>query len=735
MIGEWFLNRVKELSEAHRRLVITDKKGEGAFMLKYLPSRRYTILTASTAEEEMRVRIEAERDFREKNVVFYTPIPRRKLTALQEYASTCGCIVLDDMEAYIKSVLHEELGIHTHVDGRTLILAAKESHGKDENWWRGIAQGINNPLEPIRLIVDFLKDPVAFAKETDEEVYLLMHEEACKMTGKQKTNQTPEILATEFMKSLFEKSLDGSISGDLLNIYLTMADSEEMKDQLQVYIDGYELDASNYNPYKCYADHPFVAIDKQMFKLLSEKLKNNEDLAEDIRYIEQRLSSKKGLRYKSSWLKDVLVLLSYDLGNPHTISSLEEFASFYRDHFTPLDTAMRRIYVEWFNEPQVLRPVQEYYERFNKSMLDAWFELVGNYEQTQQGLLQKMFEEGREKTAVIVCDGLRLEMAEAIIKRKLPNDLTVERKTAWSKLPSVTPNGMSALYGMPSPIGDSTTKRYASLKNDVPDVEIISLINLNNGVTASKLVLLYGDIDHIGELKQMAALEEIANYEEKLYETIVELHRMGYTDIYITTDHGYVITGILDEADKVIAPPGAHVEDRFVTSDKPLSTSLIERNDVWSNGCYQYYARTDKPFVKGGPYGYSHGGLTPQECLIPAFHFSTKNIKVGLKVNIVNKSDLNAVTGQYYTINISGIGDASNVFEAERKIQLLYYSENGNEVSKSNIIKIKADTIFDFENTLSYDNLKVVVVDALTTEQLDSCIIKKSSSRDLDDLF
>lgn len=735
MIGQWFLDKVKELTDAHHRLVITDTQGDGAFLLDYLPARRYIVLTASKPSEERRVRTEAERDYREKNVIFYTTIPQKKLSALQEYAATCGCIVLDDMEAYIKRTLHEELALHTQVDGRTLLLAAKMSKGRDENWWRGIATGINNPLQPTQLITDFLKSPKSFAQESDSDVYVVMHEEACKIAGKPKTNQTPEVLAAEFMASLFSKLLDGTADSELLDIYYAMADSEEMKEQLQAYIDDFKIQVSGMNLYTCNPDHPFVAIDKEMFRHLAVKLKQHEDITDDRRYIAQRLASKKALRYKPSWLKEVGLLLDFNIGQPHLISSLPQLAEYYRDTFAPLDTAMRRIYVEWQNEPDVLRPVQEYYEMQNKLMLDAWFGLTDRYEQTQQGLLKKMFDQGRNKTAVIVCDGLRLEMAEAIAKRKFHSGISIGKTTAWSKLPSVTPNGMSALYGLPSAIGENTAKRQAALKQDVPDVEIMPLDKLNNSVTASKLVLTYGNIDEIGETLQMSGLAEISGYEEKLYVSIQQLLRMGYNDVFLTTDHGYVITGILDEADKVPAPAALFLDERFAVAENPVACGLIERNDVWINGSYQYYASTDKPFRTKGKYGYAHGGMTPQECLIPAYHFAEKNVKMGLKVSISNKTELNAVTGQFYTIKLTGTGDMNDMFESERKVQLLFYREDGSEDSKSSIINIKADAVQDFENTMNASQLKVVVIDARTTEQLDVCVIKKSVSRDIDDLF
>jgi hypothetical protein len=93
------------------------------------------------------------------------------------------------------------------------------------------------------------------------------------------------------------------------------------------------------------------------------------------------------------------------------------------------------------------------------------------------------------------------------------------------------------------------------------------------------------------------------------------------------------------------------------------------------------------------------------------------------------------VTGQFYTIKLAGTGDMNNMFESERKVQLLFYREDGSEDSKSSIINIKADAVLDFENTMNASQLKVVVIDARTTEQLDVCVIKKSVSRDIDDLF
>lgn len=735
MIEKWFNNRVRSLIDGHHRLVITDTRGKGAFLLDLLPPRRYMVLSASTPIDELRVKIETERDYADKNVIFYTTIAKADLTSLQEYAVTCGCIVLDDMEAFIKNVLYQELGINSQVDGRTLLFAAKMGKGKDENWWRAVAQGITNPLNPEDLILKFLKAPVDYARLTDGDIFKIMQEEACHLAGKPVTEQAPQVLATEVMNAMLSQLVTGTISEKFLEIYYKMADSEEMSEPLLLYISDFTL-PHNLDPLQTHPDHPFVEVDRMAFRRLSQLLRLGENTEGVLDYIQKRLASDKAKRFKPRWLNEVKVLLKFNLGTPHLITSLDDFAVYYRDTFARLDTAMRRIYVQWLNEPDVLRPIQEKYEQFNKSMLEHWFELSSNYQQTQQGILAKTFQQNQGKTAIIVCDGLRLEMAHAVSLKKY-SAITRTCDMAWSKLPSVTPNGMSALYGLDSADGDSTAKRREALRTIVPDVEIMPLANLNASVTSQRLVLTYGDIDTIGEHKQLEGLKDIAAYEIELYDKIRVLLQMGYDHVFLTTDHGYVITGLLDEADKQPLIDGVFVNDRFLTSNDDTINygAYIRRNDPWPGGAYQFYARTDKPFRTKGPYGYAHGGFTPQECLIPIYGFHQENQNAGLKVTIANKTELGAVTGQYYSIKLHGAGDTANVFESERKVRLLFYDNLGHEQSAPMIITINANETKINEFSLSDNKMKVVVVDAETTEQLDSCTIKKSTSRDIDDLF
>ena len=268
-------------------------------------------------------------------------------------------------------------------------------------------------------------------------------------------------------------------------------------------------------------------------------------------------------------------------------------------------------------------------------------------------------------------------------------------------------------------------------------MEIMQLDMLNEGTTAHKLVLNYGDIDQVGEKKQLSGLKDIDNYETELREKIRMLFRLGYEKVVLTTDHGFVITGILDEADKEPRPNGhiQKIEERYVLAENPLPPSnLIQREGKYFDSHYQYYARTDKPFVTRGAYGYAHGGFTPQECIIPVYELTKKNDDFTFGIAISNKNELRNITGNYFTVKLKADKCDESLFTQERKIKVMLFA--GNKLVDGNALhSMKPGDTFcqEYEWVDGID--KVVITDKQTAAQIDSCEIKKSSSRDIDDLF
>ncbi|MBR0492950.1 MAG: PglZ domain-containing protein [Muribaculaceae bacterium] len=733
MIGFWFKEDVERILAEHRYVVVTDANGEGDFLLKYLPEDIKQI-PISNEYSEIEAKYLAESEYADSPVLFYARKKAVQLTFLQEYVQTGGLLVLDDMEAYIKQKLFEATGRNTHLAKDKLLLAAKLSEGKNMNWWQSVADGITEPLRLEDWLLDFLHAPVATQGKMDETVWNVFRSEVYRLIDKPQTEQPAEAMAQEVVNTILQSLADNTIEGLLLEVYYQWADSTEKIDTLRKYADNYALPA-DINPLKAHPNHPFAPLDRQLMMMLSNAMKLHQDTKGLTKFIKQRTQDRKAKAFKPLWLLSVLQLCTFKVEGLGQVDTYQDMATYYRLHFASLDTAMRRIYTAWLNEPATLRPLQEHYTILNNELLTYWFGINDKYIATQKDIVMNALS-GDIRTAVIVCDGLRLEIAEAIVNGITDKNVKIDRKTALTVLPSVTENGMSALFGCSEPTMNAQS-RFNTLKSIYDDVVIMPLNMLNDSVTAQRLVLNYGDIDEVGEKKQMGALKDITNYEPELREKIAHLFRLGYNKIVLTTDHGFVLTGLLDEADKEPRPEGniLKIEERFVLTEEPLTTSnLIERAGRYFNSNYQYYAKTDKPFKTTGRYGYSHGGFTPQECIIPAYELNIETNNMALGVMISNKKELKAVIGNYFTVKLLAEGCESDLFRNERKVKLLLFAGN-KMVSGNQIFSMKpGETIHaEFEMTRGID--KVVLVDKETSVQIDSCNIIKSASRDLDDLL
>lgn len=732
MIDKWFNEEIQTAFAEHRYIVITDAKGEGELMLKFLP-QEIRVLSVKDDWSELEAKYHAEATYANDKIVFYTKKKADALNFLQEYVQTAGLLVLDDMEAYIKTKLLDTVGKNTHIGHDKLLLAAKLSEGKSLNWWQSVADGITEPLRLEDWLLDFLHNPTATKQRMDEMVWNVFRGEVYRIIEKTATEQSAEAMAQEVSNVMSQSLIDNSINGLLLDVYYQWADSTEKSSSLRMCVNNYAL-PNELNPLTVHPDHPFTEIDSMVMKALSQAMKYGKDTSDIIKFIEKRIKSKKAISFKPSWLRCVLTLCSFSMKGIENVDTYDKMAEYYKQHYTMLDTAMRKIYVAWLNDESTLRPLQEYYTVFNKVLLDKWYSLEQSYHPTQQDLLEQTLANGI-RTAIIVCDGLRLEIAEAIVSGITDRNINISRNIAFAVLPSVTENGMSALFGCNEPVINAQV-RFNALKASLPEVEIMPLDKLNDGITAHKLVLNYGDIDQVGEKKQMGGLKDIDNYETELRERITTLFKLGYEKVVITTDHGFVITGLLDEADKEPRPVSGlpKVEERYVLSEYPLQNHhLIEREGKYFDNNYQYYAKTDKPFVTRGAYGYAHGGFTPQECIIPVYQLEMKQGDMSLKVHIANKKDLKEITGNYFVVKLKAEGNQSDLFTQERKVKLMLFA--GNKMVNTAIHTLKPGSLVEAEYELSAGINKVVVADKETSVQIDSCEIKKSSSRDLDDLF
>ena len=267
----------------------------------------------------------------------------------------------------------------------------------------------------------------------------------------------------------------------------------------------------------------------------------------------------------------------------------------------------------------------------------------------------------------------------------------------------------------------------------------LNLEALHYGIKADYLVLTYKDIDSAGEKLQMGAIKLFSEFENVLIDKIQLLLNMGFHKVHLVTDHGFVLTGVLDDSDKIdtLVIGKKEVHERFIRSvDKQIENDWLQFDKKYGEYNYVYAAKSTRPFKSKGVYGFSHGGFTPQEIIIPNFVFSKdKHATQGLEIKIHNKNELNEITGELFGLKIEAKQNADDLFSSSRKIQVLLYANNI-LYSSSNIINIEPGDFQSFEFSFGgHNEIVAVIVDASTQEQIDSVIIKKSNARDLSGLL
>ncbi len=724
MFKEWLKADIERAAKKSNRVVISDPTRFLTFAVKDLSD--YTVLTLNSASEEMDARLQAQTSHAGSKVIFLCFFPANDITQLVEFSGIGGFINMDNPDNYLRNKLYQELHQNITLQESKLLLSALLSNGKPLTWWRGI---INETIEPFDLkehLHLLIKDPKQYQICHDEQIFAVLRDEVFKIMGKTSIPIDAPALVRALTDTLFTGLVENKLSVAQREIYYWWANTNDLIPVLRNFAANWIIPA-NASPVKANPIHPFEALDRLLLVVINHRLRNNETVTDLTEFVRQRVKSSEASYLKPRWLKDLLVLLDFDTSEMYLYGTLKKLSEYYVTKFALLDGALRHLYDKWLSEPELLKPLQEIYELHNKALLGTWFAVVPkNYSPTQLGLIESVLKSST-KVAVLVCDGLRLEIAEAIA-RELSDYTEIKRRTEYAKLPSVTENGMSALFGIDKVV-NSTAQRFNRLRDSLPEVEIIQYLNLGNTVSSKKLVIMFGDIDQVGEHKGLAGLRDINNYEAELVEAVKRLHRTGYDDVYITSDHGFVITGLLDEASKVPAPSGVDVKERFFLTDEYISESkIIRREDSFPGSIYQYYAKSDKPFRTRGAYGYSHGGFTPQECIIPLYRFSSKDKHSGIEVKIINKDALTSVSGQFFTVRLKG-NDAS----VGQRVKVILY-KNGVQDS-STILKLDGNCEASCELELTGDNMSIIVQDAQTNNQLDNAPVKKAFSRDLDDLF
>jgi len=746
MTDKWIIQDIEKQIAQRNRMVIIDPSGECAYLLPHIEKCHYTILKTDAThtnewqriKEELMLRYEAESTHKNEKVVFYVTRPKAELSFLFDYCFTHGCVDLSNPVEWLHKKLFSTTGHQITLDNPMLLTAAKMSIGKDIAWWKKILQNLEELVSIEDELVPFLSSPDTFFRDMEPDVKRLFEEKLFDLIGQAYRKVPAKTLATEVVNHLFSCLINNEVSPEMLRIYHKWLDSNTYSKALQDYISSYRIDPQ-LNIWNVHPDHCFTAIDKKQLYEITANFRDKIYVKEKLQKLHHRIKSRKAGKFVPLWWDDVIILIEYNRSPLALCNTLEKVSDFYTSSFHKVDRAIRNIYAEFLQDESIVKPLQEHYESLNYELLQHWFDYTNEYQNNQQGYLPQLISQANPGIAIIVGDGIRYEIA-AFIASQLESKCKVTLNKMLADMPSETEHNMSALYvgnNEVLPVHKDREKRLTEITGK--EITYLNLEALHYGIKADFLVLTYKDIDIAGENLQLGAIRLFSEFEKVLIEKIQLLHKMGYHQVYLVTDHGFVLTGLLNESDKIDPAVSGkkEVHERFIrTEDRQNNNGWLKYDRQHGDFKYVYAARSHRPFKSKGVYGFSHGGFTPQEIIIPNFVFSKEvTITKGLKIMILNKEELSEVTGEMFGIKIQASERADDLFSGSRKVQILLYANNI-AYSNSNIITIEPGSKQSFDFSFGgKSEIIAVVVDANSQEQIDTVKIKKSNARDLGGLL
>ena len=744
MIDIWLKTDVNTIFKTSSVAVFIDESGDAEFLLRTLEHDcKIHIANSDIDELHAKYLIEREQSSPTKHLI-YTRTPKDKLKFVRDYCEINGCLDIRYLQNYIKDHVHRELKLNINLPAEELIAAAKVSIGKEKSYWFDLChKGASEIFDLKQELLPFIDNPNAFDNEKyDASLRDVFYRKVNELLKQEYIAKPAQTLANEVVKTMLDGLVKNQKHPVLDDIYTQWLDSISYKASFQAYLHNYklplEIDIWAVNP-----AHPFQSIDEQWLKVIGDYIGIQAVMPNYLAKINQRHQNKQAKTLEITFWADVKTLLEFD---PQTITPLGSFAecvTFYTSHFYQLDTAIRNLYTAFLNKKELLEPFQDYYKQITSIFLDKWFQFFDDYQEQQTGILQKLIDENNSKTAVIVGDGVAYEIA-CQVASKVNRDFKCSQNVLMADIPSETENNMSRIYmanGVTEKV-QSNREKYLQQQNPNTPIDFIRLDEVNDDArSAQYLICTYKDIDDMGEKLQHKALKYFPETISFFAEKITQLLKSGYNNVYLITDHGFVLTGLLSESDKIAVTyngSGERAERYIRTSDKQneFADNLIEVKRSYDDFNYLYFAKNMNPFKTAGVYGFSHGGLAPQELITPYFHWQrAEDLTPQIEVVIQNKADLLSVTGELFQIKLRANSHKTDLFSISRKVYLIFFS-NGSQISKSDVFFIKqAETLIKEFTFDGHSELEVHLLDAQSKEQLDKTTVKQNNDRDLGGLF
>lgn len=477
----------------------------------------------------------------------------------------------------------------------------------------------------------------------------------------------------------------------------------------------------------------FEVLDKNILTYLIDKLVNNSveyDLYEN--YIDERENKYFYCRYENEYkfLKYINSFLSKIENIVKSIKEedIDEFANKYANTLYEIDTLYRKIYFYYdkIEDSDIYIELKNkiediYMEDFISKLSIKWsgsLETMGRYDSNNMKLQSNFYrdfilpyKDKRDRVFVIISDAFRYECA-----KELNSKLTLYAKSDLSFMQGVVPSytklGMASLLphksiskvnnsddilvdNMPS---SSTEDREKILINENSDSLAITFSELADMTkvewkkifSGKKVVYIYHNIiDAMGEHNEKDVFDACDVCIKELEKLIKDLHNTfsGIT-AFITADHGFFY-----KRSKVQSYEKTNRKENSILQKTRYSYSNEKMNEegilsisldyiFGDNSGYVDVPKGNMIFARqGSGVNYLHGGVLPQEIIVPVISFkSSKQNDEIKKVGIAYAGLSNKITSEI--VYLEFLQD-TNVDEnySEARYTLHFEDEEGIRVS------------------------------------------------------
>ncbi|MDU6037450.1 MAG: BREX-1 system phosphatase PglZ type A [Clostridium butyricum] len=488
----------------------------------------------------------------------------------------------------------------------------------------------------------------------------------------------------------------------------------------------------------------FEVVDKLILRRITDLIK--EGVEEYDKYL-KLLSSRRTLHYYRKYISEYkalkwsinLLKKKKELDSLIKTESIYDMVKSYADSYYYIDKAYRKFYYHYdnCNEKELLCDLKDIVENlYNNWYLQElsikWNEAlsknngwrIDGLKQQDRFYSEYVKYERKERTYVIISDGLRYESADEL-NTLLTNERKGKSKLEYIQgvLPSYTKLGMAALLPNRSiEINDNydvlvdginsngTENRDKILKSSNPKslaVTYDSVMDMKDAeirkaFTGLDIVYIYHNtIDARGD--HASTEREVFSATEEAFKEITLLvnklvNRVSAASIIITADHGYLYKrSAMEESNKLSGVKLDDGEDnrRFLlTSNKEEveGTIMFSMDYLLGRDCDKYVITpkgTSRFKVQGAGANYVHGGAMPQEIIVPVIKF--KNDRSTSSVNDIRKVKITLTS---ITRKITNIITYLEFFQDEmiqdkvlsKKVKCYFEDEEGDRISNENII-------------------------------------------------